>query len=91
MFVSKIALPRRTFLRGVGAVVALPLLDAMVPALTAARRAQARPRTRFGAIYIPNGAIMEQWIPEIVGSGFDIKPILKPIERSRISWSSSPT
>jgi hypothetical protein len=67
MFVSKIALPRRTFLRGIGAVVALPLLDAMVPALTPLARAQARPRTRFGAIYIPNGAIMEQWIPDIVG------------------------
>jgi len=79
MFVSKIALPRRTFLRGVGAVVALPLLDAMLPALTPLVRAQARPRTRFGAIYIPNGAIMEQWIPEIVGPGFDIKPILEPI------------
>jgi hypothetical protein len=52
----------------------------MFPALTPLVRAQARPRTRFGAIYIPNGAIMEQWIPEIVGPGFDIKPILKPIE-----------
>jgi hypothetical protein len=80
MFVSKIALPRRTFLRGVGAAVALPLLDAMFPAFTPLVRAQARPRTRFGAIYIPNGAIMEQWIPEIVGPGFDIKPILQPIE-----------
>src|SRR5262245_37663837 len=80
MFVSKIVLPRRTFLRGVGAAVALPLLDAMFPAFTPLARAQARPRTRFGAIYIPNGAIMEQWIPEIVGPGFDIKPILKPID-----------
>jgi hypothetical protein len=79
MFVSKIVLPRRTFLRGVGAAVALPLLDAMLPALTPMVRAQARPRTRFGAIYIPNGAIMEQWIPENVGAGFDIKPILEPI------------
>jgi len=80
MFVSKIALPWRTFLRGVGAAVALPLLDAMFPAFTPLARAQARPRTRFGAIYIPNGAIMEQWIPEIVGPGFDIKPILQPID-----------
>src|SRR4026208_1603808 len=80
MFVSKLALPRRTFLRGVGAAVALPLLDSMFPAFTPLARAQARPRTRFGAIYIPNGAIMEQWIPEIVGPGFDIKPILKPLE-----------
>src|SRR6186713_625651 len=80
MFVSKIALPRRTFLRGVGAAVALPLLDAMLPAFTALARAQARPRTRFGAIYVPNGAIMEQWIPERVGAGFDFKPNLAPIE-----------
>ena len=64
MFVTKKFLPRRTFLRGMGVAVSLPLLDAMVPALTALARAQARPRTRFGAIYVPNGAIMEQWIPE---------------------------
>jgi hypothetical protein len=80
MFVTKLSLPRRTFLRGVGAVVSLPLLDAMVPAFTALARAQARPRQRFGTVYIPNGAIMEQWIPDTVGAGFDFKPILKPIE-----------
>ena len=80
MFVSKIALPRRTFLRGVGAAVALPLLDAMFPAFTALAKAQARPRTRFGSVYIANGAIMEQWIPAAVGKGFEFKPILAPIE-----------
>lgn len=80
MFISKVALPRRTFLRGMGVAISLPLLDAMVPAFTALARAQARPRTRFGAIYIPNGAIMEQWIPAAVGKGFDFKPILQPIE-----------
>ena len=80
MFITKKHLPRRTFLRGMGVAVALPLLDAMVPALTPLARAQARPRTRFGAIYVPNGAIMEQWIPEVVGAGFDFKPILKPLE-----------
>ena len=63
----KKSLPRRTFLRGMGVAVSLPLVDAMVPALTPWARAQARPRTRFGAIYVPNGAIMEQWIPEAVG------------------------
>ena len=72
MFVTKKFLPRRTFLRGMGVAVSLPFLDAMVPAFTALARAQARPRTRFGAIYVPNGAIMEQWIPETVGAGFDI-------------------
>ena len=80
MFITKRHLSRRTFLRGAGVVVALPFLDAMVPALTPLARAQARPRTRFGAIYVPNGAIMEQWIPEVVGPGFDFKPILKPLE-----------
>ena len=80
MFKTKRHLSRRTFLRGAGVVVALPFLDAMVPALTPLARAQARPRTRFGAIYVPNGAIMEQWIPEVVGAGFDFKPILKPLE-----------
>src|SRR5688572_19679990 len=63
-----------------GVTIALPLLDAMWPAMTAMAQSPARPRTRFGAIYFPNGAIMEQWIPEIVGPGFDIKPILQPIE-----------
>ncbi len=80
MFVTKKFLPRRTFLQGMGVAVSLPLLDAMLPAFTALARAQARPRTRFGAIYVPNGAIMEQWIPERIGAGFDFKPILKPIE-----------
>jgi len=80
MFITKRHLSRRTFLRGAGVVVALPFLDAMVPALTPLARAQARPRTRFGAIYVPNGAIMEQWIPEVVGPGFDFTPILKPLE-----------
>ncbi len=80
MFITKRSLSRRTFLRGTGVIVALPFLDAMLPALTPLARAQARPRTRFGAIYVPNGAIMEQWIPEVVGAGFDFKPILKPLE-----------
>src|SRR5262245_14971113 len=80
MFLTKKHIHRRTFLRGVGVAVSLPLLDAMLPAFTPLARAQARPRTRFGAIYVPNGAIMEQWIPDVVGQGFDFKPILKPIE-----------
>ena len=63
-----------------GVTVALPLLDAMVPALTALAQTPARPRTRFGAVYFPNGAIIEQWIPTQVGAGFEFKPILKPLE-----------
>src|SRR6188474_773858 len=80
MFVAKKHLPRRTFLRGVGVTMALPLLESMVPAFTALAQTPARPRTRFGVVYIPNGAIMEQWIPDQVGAGFEFKPILKPLE-----------
>jgi hypothetical protein len=71
MFITKRSLSRRTFLRGTGVVIALPFLDAMLPALTPLARAQARPRARFGAIYVPNGAIMAPWIAEVVGTGFD--------------------
>jgi hypothetical protein len=52
----------------------------MVPAFTALAQTAARPRTRFGVVYIPNGAIVEQWIPDEVGTGFEFKPILKPLE-----------
>ena len=63
MTISKLALPRRTFLRGMGAAVALPLLDAMVPAATALAKTAARPATRLGFVYIPNGVIQEQFVP----------------------------
>ena len=74
MFITQdVALPRRTFLRGVGAALALPLLDAMVPALTAhgADRRAVRPR-RFGVVYIPNGAMMDQWTPHRRGHGLRV-------------------
>jgi Protein of unknown function (DUF1552) len=80
MFIKKMSMPRRTFLRGIGTVVALPLLDAMVPAMTALAQTAAAPVRRFGAVYIPNGAIMDQWIPKAVGNGFEFTPILKPLE-----------
>jgi hypothetical protein len=83
MFVTKRALPRRTFLRGVGATVALPLLESMVPAFTALAQSPARPQLRFGAVYVPNGATMKHWMPETTGAGFDFKPILKPLEPFR--------
>ena len=65
MFVAKKALPRRTFLRAMGATVALPMLDAMVPALSAAPK----PTPRFGFVYIANGVIQKQWIPATTGAG----------------------
>jgi hypothetical protein len=83
MFLSRKSLPRRTFLRGVGAAVALPLLDAMVPAATALAQTPARPVRRFGSIYVPQGAIMDHFTPSTTGSDFDFTPILKPIERFR--------
>ena len=83
MIITKMALPRRTFLRGMGAAVALPLLDAMVPALSAASQTAAAPVRRLGFVYIPNGAIMDQWTPAAEGKGFELSPILKPLEAHR--------
>ena len=80
MFITKMSLPRRTFLRGVGATVALPLLEAMVPAFTATAKTAANAPMRFGAVYIPHGAIMDQYTPKVVGRGFGFTPILKPLE-----------
>jgi hypothetical protein len=76
MFITKRALPRRTFLRGMGATVALPFLDAMVPALSA--RA-ARPTVRLGFVYIPNGTIQPMWVPTATGKTFELSPILSPL------------
>jgi len=78
MFISTLALPRRTFMRGVGAAVALPFLEAMVPAFKASA-APASPR--FGAVFVPNGAIVEEWIPKTAGASFDLPTILQPLER----------
>ena len=83
MFVTKTSLPRRKFLRGVGAALALPLLDAMVPAATVLAQTPAQPVRRFGAVYSPNGMIMSYWTPESAGPGFDLPLILQPLEPFR--------
>jgi hypothetical protein len=88
MFLSKRHLPRRTFLRGVGATLALPLLDAMVPALTAQSRTAARPLRRLGFVYMPNGVArnftgINYWTPLGEGTTFEFSPILKPLEPFR--------
>ena len=83
MLISKRSLPRRTFLRGVGVTLALPLLDAMVPAMTAQSRTAAAPVRRFGAVYVPHGKIQSQWTPAAESTGFEFTPILKPLERFR--------
>jgi hypothetical protein len=85
MFITKMSLPRRTFLRGMGATLALPFLDSMVPALTAAARTAAGPKARLGFVYIPHGVIMDDWTPTIAGAGFEFTPILKPLEPFRQS------
>jgi hypothetical protein len=85
MFLTKKSLPRRTMLRGLGAAVALPLFDAMLPAFVPLAKAAAKPRMRFGAVYTPNGAIMQQFTPKTVGAGFEFTPILKPLEPFRDS------
>jgi len=78
MLITKMALPRRTFLKGIGATLALPLIDAMVPALSHVARAAA-PVRRLGFVYIPNGAIMEKWTPEGTGASFEWSPALRPL------------
>jgi hypothetical protein len=80
MMITKKAVPRRTMLRGIGAMVALPLLDSMVPALSALADTAANPKQRFGFIYVPHGSIMKDWTPAQDGTGFEFPPILRPLE-----------
>ena len=79
MMITRNALPRRTVLRGIGAALSLPLLDAMVPALTATVRTAANPTRRLGVVYVPNGISMEYWTPATEGAAFEVSPILKPL------------
>ena len=86
MFISKMALPRRTFLRGMGVTLALPLLDAMLPAATALAQSPAKPVQRIGFVFVPHGAnqdwapVGERWKPPTSGANFEFGPILKPLE-----------
>ncbi|MBV8846686.1 MAG: DUF1552 domain-containing protein, partial [Bryobacterales bacterium] len=82
-FIAKRHLPRRTFLRGLGVSLALPLLDSMVPAQTPLAKTAANPKSRFCGIYIPHGATMDKWMPAKEGSGFDFSESLKPLEKLR--------
>ena len=79
MIISKMHLPRRTFLRGLGATVALPLLDSMVPAFAAGRDTAATPVKRLGIVYVPHGAVMDNWTPAAEGAAFEMTPILEPL------------
>src|SRR5437867_1758405 len=79
MIIRKLALPRRTVLRGLGATLALPLLDGMVPALTAMANTPAKPPVRLGVLYAPNGIQMENWTPKTEGTAYEMTPILQPL------------
>ena len=83
MMITKKALSRRTVLRGLGTALSLPILDGMVPALTALSRTAATPTKRLGIVYVPNGIVMEQWTPVAEGTGFEFTPILSPLKRFR--------
>ena len=79
MIVTKTVIPRRTVLRGVGTALALPLLDGMVPALTALTRTAAAPTKRLGVVAVPNGAPVEYWQPKAAGADFEWTPSLKAL------------
>jgi hypothetical protein len=83
MIIAKKAISRRTVLRGLGTAVAMPLLDAMVPALTAAQKTPANAVRRFGVVYHPNGVIYDKWLPRGTGASFEFSPVLAPLEPFR--------
>jgi hypothetical protein len=87
MFVTKKHLSRRTLLKGMGVSLALPLLDSMVAAQTPLAKSAAKPMPRIGFVYLPHGAIMNDWTPATEGAGFEFSRILKPLEpfRDRIN------
>ena len=80
MFVTKKYIPRRSFLRGLGVTLALPLLDSMVPAQTPLARTAANPKTRFTGIFVPHGMAPGYWVPTKEGTGFELPMIMKPLE-----------
>ena len=83
MIITKKHLSRRTFLRGaLGTTIALPMLEAMTPALGAQGRTAAAP-FRFGTVYLPCGIYPDTWHPDAAGSGFTFKPVMAPLERNR--------
>lgn len=79
MFISKMHLPRRTFLRGLGATIALPLLESMVPAMTALAQTAAAPAKRLGVFYVPNGMAMSYWAPKSEGPLGELPATLKSL------------
>src|SRR5262244_1010938 len=83
MFITKKHISRRTFLQISGATLGLPFLDCMVPALTAQNKTAAKPLPRLSFVYLPHGAIMDQWTPKKEGSNFELTPILQQLKPFR--------
>jgi hypothetical protein len=83
MFISKKHLSRRTFLRGAGVTLALPFLEAMLPAQTPLIQAAANPKNRFAGVFFPHGMAPGYWIPKTEGAGFEFPFIMQPLERFR--------
>src|SRR5215813_8283787 len=83
MFITKKHLARRTFLQAAGASLGLPFLDCMVPALVAQDKTAAKPAPRLSFVYLPHGAIMDQWTPKKDGTSFELTPILQPLKPFR--------
>ena len=83
MFLTRKHLSRRTVLKGAGATIGLPLLDAMIPASTALAQTAAAPSPRLGFVYFPHGALQDQWEPGATGRNFDFPFILEPLEPLR--------
>jgi len=79
MIISKKAIPRRTVLRGLGSMLALPLLDSMMPALSAMQKTAAKPINRFGVMYVPNGMIMKNYLPLTEGAAYELTPTLSAL------------
>ena len=79
MFISKKAISRRTMLRGLGGSLALPLLDSMIPAATALAATTAKPVNRFGVVYVPNGMIMQNYLPKGEGAAWELTPTLSAL------------
>jgi Protein of unknown function (DUF1552) len=83
MFLTKKHIARRTLLKGAGAAIALPLLDAMIPAGTSLANTPAAVKPRVGFVYVPHGAVEKFWVPKSIGKSFEFSPILKPAEEVR--------
>ena len=83
MMIFKKAIPRRAFLRGAAASMALPLLDGMIPAFASALDNAGQPNLRLSVVYVPNGIIMDGWTPKAEGEAFELSPIMEPLAEFR--------